>query len=284
MAVGIISARAARRALGYQAWYRLHLLTYLAVGLAFSHQLTNGTDLVYHPVTRALWIAMYAFGAAAAGYYRLVRPVWEARRHRMTVSAVVPEAGGAISISLTARAVTAVREPVRPVIEGAQAGQFFRLRFLTRGRWWQSHPFSLSAAPTAHTLRFTVKALGDHTAGLRDLPLGTAVLASGPFGALTARRRRERRVLMIGAGIGIAPLRALFEVLPADRGDLTLIYRSRAESELTFREELDELARRRGAVLHYVVGPRVSLRARSTRGAVGCRTARRRCARRPHPS
>ena len=37
--VGIVSARAARRKLRYETWYYLHLCTYLAVALGFSHQL-----------------------------------------------------------------------------------------------------------------------------------------------------------------------------------------------------------------------------------------------------
>lgn len=40
----------------------------------------------------------------------------------------------------------------------AQAGQFFLWRFLTRDRWWQANPFSLSAAPDGTQLRLTAKA------------------------------------------------------------------------------------------------------------------------------
>ena len=65
----------------------------------------------------------------------------------------------------------------------AQAGQFFRWRFLTRGGWWQAHPFSLSAAPNGRWLRLTVKAVGGHTARLRRDAAGHAGLREGPFGA-----------------------------------------------------------------------------------------------------
>lgn len=36
--------------------------------------------------------------------------------------------------------------------------QFFLWRFLTRDRWWQANPFSLSAAPDGTQLRLTAKA------------------------------------------------------------------------------------------------------------------------------
>jgi ferredoxin-NADP reductase len=63
-------------------------------------------------------------------------------------------------------------------------------------------------------------------------------------------------VLLVAGGIGITPLRALLEALPAKRGDLTLIYRVRDASQVVFREELETLARSRGAQVHYLIGPR----------------------------
>src|SRR5205823_3432242 len=101
---------------------------------------------------------------------------------------------------------------------GTQAGQFFLWRFITRDRWWQAHPFSLSAAPDGQALRITVKALGDFTARLREIHPGTPVFAEGPYGTFTAARRRQPRAVLIAGGIGITPLRALLETLPARRG------------------------------------------------------------------
>lgn len=62
----------------------------------------------------------------------------------------------------------------------ARPGQFFVWRFLTPGHWHEAHPFSLSAAPDGRRLRITVKAVGDHSAGLASLAPGTRVLAEGP--------------------------------------------------------------------------------------------------------
>ena len=46
IAVGIVSARAARRRMRYEAWHFLHLYTYLAVALAFAHQFATGADFI----------------------------------------------------------------------------------------------------------------------------------------------------------------------------------------------------------------------------------------------
>ena len=44
--------------------------------------------------------------------------------------------------------------------------------------------------------------------------------------------------------------------MPATPGDITVVYRAQGPDDVILREELDELARRRGAELHYVLGER----------------------------
>ena len=86
--------------------------------------------------------------------------------------------------------------------------------------------------------------------------VGTRVFVEGPYGILTAARRSKRGVLMVAGGVGITPLRALFEDLPVAGQDLTIIYRARSERELVFRAELDTLASIRGGTVHYLLGRR----------------------------
>ena len=247
VAIGALSARAARRRLGYQVWYVLHLGTYVAIAASFSHQLNSGADFIGHPLNRALWVAMYAFVATVVLGYRVGVPIRDAYRHQLRVAKVVREGPGVVSIHVAGRRLGELE---------CEPGQFFYWRFLTPGGWWQAHPFSLSAPPTDTRLRLTVKSLGDHTHQLQRLKPGTRVFAEGPYGAFTSRRRTRRRVLLIGGGVGIAPLRALFESLPAAPGDLTLLYRASRVEDLVFRDELDRIARQRGAAVHYLVGPR----------------------------
>jgi ferredoxin-NADP reductase len=138
----------------------------------------------------------------------------------------------------------------------AEAGQFFRWRFLDRKSWWEAHPFSLSAKSDAQSLRITAKGVGDHSRSLRHVRPGTRVMAEGPYGNFTARLRTRRRVLLIAGGVGITPLRAIFEAIPASPGDITLLYRASAERELLFGAELDELARSRRIEVRYLLGSR----------------------------
>lgn len=248
--VGITSARAARRRLRYETWYYLHLYTYLAVALAFSHQFATGAEFVANFPARVAWASLYAGVGLAILWYRFVTPVRQAMRHRMRVEAVHVEAPGVVSVIIGGRHLDELN---------ATSGQFFRWRFLTRDLWWVSSPFSLSAPPQPIRVRITVKALGDHSGSLTNLTPGTRVFAEGPYGAMTAARRRRPKVLLIAGGVGITPLRALFETLPAAPGDLTLLYRASDQRDVVFLHELETLAADRGARLHLVVGRRSEL-------------------------
>jgi predicted ferric reductase len=250
--VGIVSARAARRRLRYETWYFLHFYTYLAVALAVSHQFADGAEFVASLPARVFWSALYLGVAAAIVWYRFVTPVRQAARHRLRVLAVQPEAPGIVSVVIGGRHLEELR---------AEPGQFFRWRFLTRGLWWVSSPYSLSAAVRSDRLRITVKSLGDHSAALARVPPGTAVLAEGPYGALTGTPRTRRRVLLIAGGAGITPLRTLFQSIPANPGHLTLLYRASTDDDVVFRRELEQLAEQRHARLFFVVGRRADLAA-----------------------
>ena len=79
----------------------------------------------------------------------------------------------------------------------------------------------------------------------------------GPYGRLHQGVRLRRKVTLMGAGIGITPLRALLEALPQGAGDVTLIYRASSAQDLVLRQEIDQVAAARGARVFYVVGPRL---------------------------
>jgi ferredoxin-NADP reductase len=73
---------------------------------------------------------------------------------------------------------------------------------------------------------------------------------------------RARRALAAAAaaqalapGVGITPLRTLFETLPLGEGqDLVLLYRARDRDQIIFRSQLDALAAQRRARVIYLLG------------------------------
>ena len=245
VAVVVTSIVLVRRRLGYRAWHAVHLGAYVAVALAFSHQLATGHEFQHQPAARAYWWTLYAATLAAIVAFRVVLPVARSLRHRLRLERVVGEAPGVVSLEIGGERLD--RLPVR-------SGQFMHWRFLARGHWWEMHPFSLSAAPNGTRLRITVKELGDYTGRLASIPVGTRVIAEGPCGGFTGGARRRPRVALIAAGVGIAPVRALLEDMPGQPGEIAVIYRVAGGDEVLFRAELDALSQRRGADLHYVLG------------------------------
>ncbi|MGP3980308.1 ferredoxin reductase family protein [Streptomyces sp. KR80] len=250
LVIAAVSASVVRHRMRYEIWYYLHLLTYAAAYLAFWHQLSTGAEFAAVPAARTAWYALYGTVTILVLWYRVITPVRLNLRHRLTVQETVREAPDVVSVIIRGRRLDRL---------GAQAGQFFRWRFLAPGLRWTSNPYSLSATPRSGLLRITVKAAGDHSAALARLRPGTRVWAEGPYGALTAARRqrgRNTKVLLLAGGAGITPLRALFESIPARPGDLTLLYRAHSQEDLALWRELEAIARARGARLLYAVnGP-----------------------------
>jgi predicted ferric reductase len=241
--ISLMSIRAARTKMPYELWHLMHLTGYLVLLLGYGHQVATGADLSGR-FASIFWPGLSALVIAALVWGRLIEPVWLNVRHRFEVAEVVGEGTNTFSIYIDGKNLEKLP---------AQAGQFMRWRFLTRNGWWQSHPFSLSAAPNPQWLRLTVTAVGGHTARLAEMEPGTPVWAEGPFGTFTAQRRTRRRALLIAGGSGIAPIRALLEDMPADT---IVIYRASRPDELVFREELEDLAERRDAWVRYIVGNR----------------------------
>jgi ferredoxin-NADP reductase len=128
-------------------------------------------------------------------------------------------------------------------------------RVLARGLWWQAHPFSLSALPQPPYVRVTIKGLGDQSQAIHRLRPGTRVAIEGPYGAFTQYARTSDRVVLIAAGVGITPLRALLEDLPPQT-DVVFIARASRAGDLIHREEIAALVGQRGGRLHEIVGPR----------------------------
>jgi predicted ferric reductase len=243
--IGVVSARYARRRLAYETWHFIHLYTYVAVVLAFTHQVAAGTTFTSSPAATAYWYAVWGLALGSVFVGRLALPLWRNWRHQLRVSAVVPESDNVVSVYVTGRDLD--RLP-------AQAGQFFLWRFLTKDRWWQANPFSLSAAPDGTQLRLTAKAAGAGSAGLRHIKVGTRVFAEGPYGALTTMHRIRPEALLIAGGVGVTPIRALLEDL---HGHAVVIYRVAGERDAVLYDELRDLALTKGAELHLVTGPAV---------------------------
>ena len=193
---------------------------YLALALAVPHELVLGPSFVGHPLTRVVWAVVWAATAGVVLGYRIGLPILRTTRHQLRVVEVRPEGPGVVSVILAGQQLD--RLPV-------SGGQFLCWRFLTPGRWWRAHPFSLSALPQPPYLRLTVKGVGRFSQSLASLRPGTRVAVEGPYGAFTRYQQRRPRALLIAGGIGVTALRSLLEDLPRGSAPVVLLRASRPE-------------------------------------------------------
>jgi predicted ferric reductase len=263
---GVTSYSYVRRRMRYETWWVVHLYLYLALALAFAHQIFTGIIFITHPLVRALWIVLWVATAGMVLVFRVAQPVWRSLRHQLRVVEVRDEAPGVVSVVCRGRQIDQL---------AVSGGQFFLWHFLTRELWWQGHPYSLSALPRPPYLRVTIKGLGDQSRAIASLRPGTPVAIEGPYGAFTDHARSSNSVALIGAGVGITPLRALLEDFPAGT-DVVVVVRASTTADLVHHDEVQALVRQRGGRLHEVVGPRHTIRfnARVLRRMVPDLTAR----------
>ena len=243
---GITSYKKARAKMSYETWWTIHLYTYLAIALSFMHQILTGPMFLSHPLNKAYWEFLYLYTAAIIIVWRFVIPTGRSLRHNLKIEKVVNEGPGVTSIIMKGRKLDKL---------GAQGGQFFGWRFLQKGQWWISHPYSLSAAPTDKYMRVTVKELGDHSNLVKNLKKGTRVFFEGPYGTFVAAKASKGHIVLVGGGVGITPLRALLEEFDETKS-IDVLFRASKEEDLVLRKELDKLADARGARVHYLVGSR----------------------------
>lgn len=244
--VALTSWRRIRASMAYESWYFLHVMGYLAVVLALGHALVLGSDFASDTVARWWWISLYVVTFGVVLISRVGGLVGSALRPVKVVRVDV-EADNAISLWVKGR------------LPGhAVAGQYFGLRVLAKNLWWQSHPISVSSAPRNGLVRFSIKLVGDSADAFRAIRPGTRLLLEGPYGVFTLPEDPHRKLLLLAAGSGVAPIRALAEHANTAQHPVVLVRASRPE-DLWYGQELERIARERGGRMLTSVGRRATL-------------------------
>jgi len=249
IAVVWTSIVAVRKVLPYEAWHAVHLLSYVAVGIAIPHQLSAGGILTAGSWERTYWVVLWWVALGSIAVFRFGLPIVRSLRHGVRVDRVEWIADDVVSLHLTGRGLTRLR---------ASGGQFFMWRFWAAGTWWHAHPLSLSAAPTDTTMRITVRARGRGSAELATLRHGTPVWFEGPYGVFSEVTRTSTRIAVAASGIGVTPVRAFLERLEAPPGAVTILLRGRSERQAFLWQEVNDWARARGHRVFVSIGPRGS--------------------------
>jgi predicted ferric reductase len=195
------------------------------------------TFAVHGTVASAPGLTIYLGCLTAAGIaslgYRLIGGRLGVGRYDYGVEEVRHLDDDAVEITLV---------PVGPPLE-FRAGQFVYATFHQDGIPLESHPFTITSAPGADSLRLAVKRLGDFTGSVMTLRPGSRAQLEGPFGRFCLRPDRVHSQTWIAGGIGITPFlswaRSLDEPVAAD-----LYYCTPGAEHAHFLDELFDIADR----------------------------------------
>jgi predicted ferric reductase len=111
------------------------------------------------------------------------------------------------------------------------------------GQRKELHPFSISSSPVDRDLRLSIRVIGDFTRRLPSLKPQSPLEIYGPFGSFTSHQLVPfRRLVLIGAGIGITPFLGMFafELSNHDFRRIWLYYVVRNEEDAVYDSEIRE--------------------------------------------
>ena len=242
------------RRMRHERWLKLHRVIGVLFLIGTLHAaMEPGTIQTSEPLRT--WIVILLLVGAAAWTYRVVLFLQLGPHYPYQVDSVVPRGGQTVDLVLRPLERRMMYEP----------GTFVFLRVPSfKGMEHELHPFSISSSPLERNLRVSVRQIGDFTQRISYLSLGEDnpdywkarrpgrfhpisslraedVDVYGPLGGFSPHRFQQyRRLVWIGAGIGITPFLAMlaFERSTLDRRRIWLYYMVRNRDEAVYDEEI----------------------------------------------
>ncbi|MHC4917804.1 MAG: FAD/NAD(P)-binding protein [Planctomycetota bacterium] len=143
-------------------------------------------------------------------------------------------------------------KPEKPI--PFKAGQFMQLTVPGLGE----APFTPSSDPrVSDRMEITVLKTGAVTDKLHDLEAGAKLGLRGPFGkGYPLDELAGKQVVLVGGGVGLAPLRALIYALlaePEKYEKIVILYGARTPAELSFRRQYEEWSQPKNAAMNVTI-------------------------------
>ncbi len=127
----------------------------------------------------------------------------------------------------------------------AHAGQFLFVKFEGEKGLDESHPFTISSAPSDDMLRLTIKSSGDFTRHLfANLKVGTSAVVEGAYGMFNYKTGGEKQIWVAG-GIGVTPFLSFLRDLKDDLSHhVDFYYTVRHKEETVFVDEIEGIVKK----------------------------------------
>lgn len=221
-----------RQKIPYEKWKFTHKFLGLAFFLTGLHGFLISSD-----ISRFLPLRIYMFFLAVIGlaiyFYRAVFGFWLVKRSSYIVHDVKLLGEKVVEIEMSPQGNPIIFIP----------GQFIFISFKSSDIKPQTHPFSITSSPFDRNLKIAPKAVGDFTASLRNLKIGSAAKIEGPFGRFFSRNSKDQ--VWVAGGIGITPFMSMARALRQDKentGHIDLFYSALNENESVFLKELSQIS------------------------------------------
>jgi len=105
-------------------------------------------------------------------------------------------------------------------------------------------PFSICSPPSDSNMQFSIRRMGSVTTAIHEASPGDEIGVRGPYGrGWPLEEMRGRDILLVGGGIGFAPLRPLLLHLLKERskyGEIAVCYGARSPPLLMYRDEFEK--------------------------------------------
>jgi predicted ferric reductase len=234
LAIVVAGIRRLRLPMRYELWRASHAVLAVGIAAAGAHHAFSAGTYSENALLQLYWWSLLVIAIGSLLFVYGIKPFLLLRNAYRLVS--TEEIGPGIREIILA--------PARGRSFRFVAGQFAWVTFGRRPLAVFDNPFSISSSPSElPRVRLLVKARGDTSGGLGELPAGAPVYLDGPHGNFTLEGRRGKAICLIAGGIGIAPVIGLLRDLAAKRDPrpLALIYAARNPAMLVHAAEIREL-------------------------------------------
>jgi predicted ferric reductase len=219
----------------YHIWKLTHEFMSVGVILGSLHALLVRTATTTPGAPLSIWLLfLTTVGIVSALYIRFFWK-WFPHKYEYILKSIEPTAVG-YHLSMS---------PVGTKKMSFVAGQLVFVSFLGSPVSAESHPYSISSAPSDATLRLSIKKLGDHTTSLGMLTPGTAVTLNGPYGTFGEPlwAQPAKKAVLIAGGIGITPFMSMLREVTAQQSSkkIDIWYLARNPTDAIFHDEIQSL-------------------------------------------
>lgn len=222
--VCVMICSALYKRISYHVWQYIHVLTYILFFFALYHAYnagTHGSTLMPAYIITMLFIIIGIV-------YRTIYKIKNKKTEKYTVINIKEETHDTFTLNV---------EGLKTL--DFQAGQFCFLR-IEKNNLYARHPFTIASAPSK-SLSFTIKEAGRFTKTAKELKAGETIFVDGPFGNFIPKENKP--LVFIAGGVGITPFMSIIrDHIQKDISQpITLIYGSRTQNDIIFKNELDEI-------------------------------------------